>query len=127
MCMQCVAKSVSYGNVLPGFNLQKATRTSYEGTSEEGQWKKDQWALVECNDPSFYFSVEPIKRDEPKGEFGLYSQEYYDAANQIDEDIHAGNGEHPDSRVIWRLIEAARTKGYEPGHGEFNPSNMHRE
>lgn len=50
MCEQCMAGTNSWGEVLPGFVLMRATRDG--NTMARGEW-----GLVVCNDPSFIFST----------------------------------------------------------------------
>ena len=53
MCEQCTAKAVGFGSPLPGWYLVRATT--------DGWMMKDQdWGLVRCNDPDFYWDVTPI-------------------------------------------------------------------
>lgn len=56
MCLQCSVASVSFGEILPGWYLQRATRDDELG---DDTWPKDWWALVEVNDPTFVFETTP--------------------------------------------------------------------
>lgn len=102
MCAQCVTKAVSYGECLPGFHLMKAAKTDYPDHPNMQQWVEGQYGLVECNDPTFYLSNPPLKEAD--------TDAFWDAGRETDEDICASN----DVRAICRLVEAAKTKGYNP-------------
>jgi hypothetical protein len=54
MCEQCCAQVDSWGEILPGWSLVRATR-------DGNYMKKGDWGLVEVNDPAFIFSTTPIK------------------------------------------------------------------
>lgn len=52
MCLQCVSESITIiDQILPGFSLCLATKP-------DPRFPK--WGLVECNDPTFMFEVDPI-------------------------------------------------------------------
>ena len=102
MCLQCLTKCVSYGQVFPGYALARATKTDYPDHPDSSSWQKDQYALIECNDPTFIFNSNPLKDDG--------SEAYWEAGRQFDEDIMSG----PDARAVHKLIEAARAEGYNP-------------
>jgi hypothetical protein len=122
MCLQCSAKSISYGTALEGFVLQRATEDAWD------EWKKDQFGLVECNDPTFVFRVAPMR--EPYGGLSddevdavpldspLHAQQdaFYKVGRQFREDLCASL--NPDG--IHRLIESGRKQGYDRDqHGSF--------
>ena len=52
MCEQCVARTNSWGEILPGFALLRAT-------AEGDQMSKGNWGLVQCNDPDFVWGMTP--------------------------------------------------------------------
>lgn len=52
MCEQCIARTNSWGEVLPGFALIRATA---DGSIME----RGDWGLVQMNDPSFYWPSTP--------------------------------------------------------------------
>ena len=100
MCSQCMTAAVSYGEVFPGFALMLATKTDYPDHPDMQEWKEGEFGLVECNDPTFYLTHAPIKDDD--------SEAYWKVGAQMEEDICAGGN----VRAIYRLIEGAKTKGY---------------
>lgn len=71
MCEQCEAKTDLYlgpndESVLPGWYLTKATK--------DGNFvKKDDWCLVQCNNPDYWWQITPI--EDP--DFGLTDEEMY--------------------------------------------------
>jgi hypothetical protein len=81
MCEQCSAKTVSYGEVLPGVALVKAT--------QDGQvMKAGHWGLVLSNDPFLIFSTGP----EPDPGHGL-----------VDVVVEATPPDHP----LWAWLDVA--------------------
>jgi hypothetical protein len=115
MCEQCCADAVSYGEPLPGFYLVKARRTGHS-------MKDGQWGLVECNDPFAIWTATPCE-DPTHG----WTDEQLEASGNDDipgEDAFIdGVGEFRDELFCnpllgHRLVEAAKTKGYNPeDHG----------
>lgn len=106
MCLQCVTKAVSYGEVFPGFHLMKAMNTDYP---DNPTWKEGQWGLVECNDPSIYFT-KPFMKDVPEDDSNDVFLNFLETGQETDQDILAVN----DPRIAYRLIAGAITKGYDP-------------
>ena len=56
MCLQCDTDPINYGELLPGWALMKATKTS-----TFNEWKQDEYGLVRCNDPDFIFTCQPME------------------------------------------------------------------
>jgi hypothetical protein len=59
MCEQCVAKATLYvgpaeERPLPGYSLVRATQDGWS-------MKKDDWGLVDINDPAYWWSVTPVE------------------------------------------------------------------
>lgn len=52
MCEQCLTWPISFGNPLPGFRLMRARRDGHT-------WKRGEWALIECNDPTYTWKTTP--------------------------------------------------------------------
>jgi len=124
MCEQCCAETVAYeGEVLPGYLLVRATK--------DGRvMKKDDWGLVHCNDPAFWWSMTPVPdptdgmtdeqidslRD-PQGLIELQDERYFEAAEHLDAAL-AGKLSQTESHCphfddATRLYEAAKAVGYD--------------
>jgi len=97
MCEQCLVNPLEFGEVFPGFWLMRARR---DGDS----WKKGQWGLVECNDPTYVWYSTPGSTEK----LWDYPDEFPQA---FDADPVSG----------YRLVKAAMTKGYDPDEGGFMP------
>lgn len=54
MCDQCVGACITFGEIVPGWFLIQARRDAFS-------IKKDQYGLVECNDPDFVWNVKPLE------------------------------------------------------------------
>ena len=54
MCEQCLVNPVYFGEVLPGYNLARARR-------DGNDWKKGEWGLIKCNDPTYRWMSVPKK------------------------------------------------------------------
>ena len=52
MCEQCLTNPVYFGEPIPGFILARARR-------QGNDWNIGDWGLIECNDPSFTWSMTP--------------------------------------------------------------------
>lgn len=59
MCLQCLTAPHVFNKRLGKFALMKATKNAYEGDTTDN-WKKDEYGLVSCNDPTFRFTSEPL-------------------------------------------------------------------
>lgn len=53
MCLLCDAEAIHYGEIAPGWFLEKAT-------IDADDWLAGMWALVQQNQPSFVFTKTPI-------------------------------------------------------------------
>lgn len=53
MCEQCLTWPISFGEPLRGFWLLRARR-------DGNDWKKGEWGLVQCNDPTFIWKTTPV-------------------------------------------------------------------
>lgn len=89
MCLQCLVNPISFGEPLPGFFLMRARRNN-------DAWGKGDWALVECNDPTFIWKDTPIRIKE----FWDVPDRFY---NSFDADPMTG----------YRLVQASVVKGYD--------------
>lgn len=95
MCEQCLANPVSFGQPLRGFWLMRARR-------DGDNWKKGEWGLVECNDPTFYWVSTPRVLSDTEWE----PEDFHDAFMA-------------DPSTGYRLVAAAVEKGYDPTEGGF--------
>lgn len=68
MCEQCLVNPISFGSPLEGYTLMRARRTGND-------WAKGEWALIECNDPTFTWWTTPVLGKKP------YSKEFDNAFN----------------------------------------------
>lgn len=116
MCEQCSAKTHSWGWVLPGYALVRAT---CDGTF----MRTGQWGLVECNDPTFIWSVTPVPdlfyQFTDQEVDNLADREYdrhIDWLTQLDKfDWELGSTSssaykyHPSLLSSWQLVEVVRT------------------
>lgn len=116
MCEQCLTWPVSFGQPLPGYTLMRARRDGNE-------WMKGEWALIECNDPTFRWKTTPT----PNPAYGMDALE--EAA--FLERLEPGSEEYarvemwfpPDAFVegittgtvvdSYKLVKAAIEKGYD--------------
>lgn len=117
MCEQCLAKTMLWKNVLPGWHLVRAT--------QEGSYMQEgDWGLVICNNPSFVFRTRPIKdpfagmtneeinninRDKFSSELSLFESKVNAFAQELFESqdpIYASNN-------YIRLYEAMKKAGYD--------------
>lgn len=101
--MQCLTEAKMYGEVIPGWYLVKATKTS-----PWGHWPAGYWGLVRMNDPDFVWEPDPLEEDPeaPVDENGL--SEFYRRHNDFEEALHS----HPN--VGYTLIKDAMKVGYNP-------------
>ena len=113
MCEQCVAQTVLYGEVVPGFYLVRAT-------VDGGTMKAGDWGLVECNDPFFIWSGEIIA-DPTEGmtDEEMNAIDNDDAVHNALEDRFTDGFEpirfmDTPVSVGWRLIHGAIAQGYDP-------------
>lgn len=118
MCEQCVADTKNYCEPIPGWLLVRAQK-------DGNYMKKDDWGLVECNDPTFLFKTTPwidpvhnwtddqinaLQSDDPQ--YILMDKwlddmcQFQDELNKCNAGIDAG----------WRLIEACKKAGYDPSN-----------
>jgi hypothetical protein len=58
MCEQCCAGTNSWGSVVPGFSLMKATRDG-NGHEDMGGMLRNDYGLVQSNDPTFVWQEKP--------------------------------------------------------------------
>jgi hypothetical protein len=65
MCEQCLCNPIYFGQPFEGFTLARAR-------VHGNDWKKGQWALIECNDPTFVWYDTPVID-------GEWSEEFWDA------------------------------------------------
>jgi hypothetical protein len=66
MCLQCITKAESYGEIVPDFHLMRSTQ-------EYDEWQLGVFGLVECNDPTYYLDGLPNPVCDPM--FGLTEEE----------------------------------------------------
>ena len=52
MCDQCLTDPLEFGEPMPGWYLMRARRGC-------DSWKQGDWGLVQCNDPTFTWSLTP--------------------------------------------------------------------
>jgi hypothetical protein len=124
MCEQCLTNPISFGDPLEGWVLMRARR-------DGNDWMKGEWALIECNDPTFRWTMTPV----PSPTFGITEAEEdaWFEAHPEEEDTHLDklisegfykdfekhfeNGSLMDG---YNLISAAIKKGYDKKrHGDF--------
>ena len=115
MCEQCCAETETYLEPFPGWWLVRATKDGM-------MMAKDQWGLVESNDPSFFWTVTPEKNpmygmDEESipdsdpiwDSFDSWTEKVYVFMEQFDK-----SGEHNSVMSSWHLVDAAKKKGFSP-------------
>lgn len=118
MCEQCSAKTVLYGELLTGWYLVRAT--------QDGLYmKKDEWGLVECNDPTFSFMTTPVidpfdgMSDEeinkvPIDEFFKKHDPFVEVSKKVLEEMERTTGFPLDS--FGRLYQSMREAGFDQEH-----------
>lgn len=122
MCEQCLSKPLNYGEALPGMFLMRAT--------EDGHfWKKDQWAIIRCNNPDFWWTPTPLAdpddglSDEDidkRNDLEPAREAFFEAACNIEAALLASADERSGIEVIFVLYEAAKGEGYNrEEHGRF--------
>jgi hypothetical protein len=124
MCEQCNAETVMYvkpntNYVLPGYFLVRATK--------DGRiMKKDDWGLVQCNDPDFIWSITPVcdpddglsdeQVDELPDDKNRYTS-YWSAAKNLSKALNLGSFDN-----CVRLGEAMKKAGWvswDVGYGTY--------
>jgi hypothetical protein len=122
MCEQCVAEVEYYLSPLPGWSLVRATK-------DGDLMKKDDWGLVECNDPTFWWSVTPT----PDPYDILTSEDVANLPNNIRNDLINRSilweqnvelfgqsiTKHACINDIYRLVESGKKIGYDPKSDGF--------
>ena len=118
MCMQCVTRSVLYGEIFPDWYLVRATQGDLMGPNKTSVWNKGEFGLVQVNDPDYIFGTIPMKdpfydwTDEQinsaSPEFCALSDCFMDSAIELEESLQS----NPETG--WRLINAAIQVGYNP-------------
>lgn len=125
MCEQCLTWPISFGQPLSGFTLMRARR-------DGNDWMKGEWALVECNDPTFQWRVTPT----PSPIWGMTDDEeeaYFESLthgspeyDRVSFAYDRGDFEEVFSNMTamtgYKMITAAMEKGYDQKqHGCFLP------
>lgn len=110
MCEQCSAATITYGEIVPGFWLVRATQQG--NTMVLGDW-----GLVESNDPHFVWQgdivpdpteglsdedLETMTPEQEQAEKLFYDN--FEAIRFMDLPVSAG----------WRLVQAGIQAGYQP-------------
>ena len=113
MCEQCSAKTYSFGEVLPGWSLVRATR--------DGLWMKaDDWGLVRMNDPDFVWSTVLVPAPHEANDAHLDVLMKDPTVKAQDDDFMAAylnfdeamrKGCYPTTG--WELVHACRESGYD--------------
>lgn len=106
MCEQCLADmQLIASDVLPGFALYRATK-------DGGRLKSGDFGLVECNDPSFIFSVVPEREPDEESKAWI---EWAEKANAFDDQLLDCT---PNFKSVYRLVRGCYESGYkdEDGH-----------
>jgi hypothetical protein len=69
MCDQCLCNPIYFNQPIKGFTLARARKSGID-------WKKGQWALIECNDPTYTWYTTPVIGKDFTEEFqtAFYSQ-----------------------------------------------------
>jgi hypothetical protein len=121
MCEQCSAATVTFGEVLPGVAVIRATR---DGLS----MKAGQWGLVTMNDPFIIFDSSPVV-DPAHGwtddqvnasEDGHPMWAWHDLSGEFREKLYVP------PRLGARLIEKATALGYTDDDGDLAHWLFHR-
>lgn len=60
MCLQCLCNPDVFNRRIGPFVLMRATKDPYPN-DENPVWTANQFGLVECNDPTFFFTTLPVK------------------------------------------------------------------
>lgn len=120
MCDQCLTWPVSFGSPLPGYTLMRARRDGCD-------WKRGEWGLIECNDPTFRWKSTPTPNptfgmtDEQENDFfETYEKgtpEYARASLRAPEDFREAVYGFP--LEGFRLVTAAVERGYNPENAGF--------
>lgn len=58
MCSQCMTNPNYYNSRVFGMGLMRATKNDYDTNPT---WEKDEFGIIECNDPTFYFKTLPVE------------------------------------------------------------------
>jgi hypothetical protein len=118
MCEQCLAATESFGEVVPGYSLHRATRDG--GTMRAGDW-----GLVHMNDPSLTWRA-PLEIDPF---FAATDDDFTAAPRDTDRAFWASVNTFEaelDDRMpaplglmeSWRIVQACISAGYDPDvHG----------
>lgn len=75
MCLQCFTDPIVYEkddqhHFIPHYVLMRATKND---TAKNPQWKKDEWGIVNINDPDVFFTGEIVSKDDERYEDTLWS------------------------------------------------------
>lgn len=120
MCEQCLTNPVFFGEPIPGFILARARR-------QGNDWNIGDWGLIECNDPSIYFSNTPT----PNPCWGMTDDEEEAWSESVDKTspeyirwrtwpgAFSERFEDCGPNLGYRLIKAAIQKGYDPDNDGF--------
>ena len=92
MCEQCLVNPVYFGEVLPGYNLARARR-------DGNDWKKGEWGLIECNDPTYRWTSVPKE-----------TEWYMDIPDDFIEGITANQPAFFTYKLVKTAIEAGYTE-----------------
>lgn len=108
MCEQCLADmQLVISDILPGFALYKANQ-------DGGRLKSGNYGLVECNDPSFIFSVTPER--EPNECEGDSWCKWVDKVNIFEDQLLDSV---TDFKGVYRLIRGCYEIGYKDEDGRI--------
>jgi len=121
VCEQCSAATETLLEAVPGFKLVQAT---VDGCS----MKAGEYGLVESNDPCMIFAVRPrpCPPEPPEGtikddDYLAWMQEVLEFAWGFDrvrnENMASVSQDKLDVRLIWRLMNASVSVGYQPHLG----------
>lgn len=111
MCEQCCAETDSYGEVLDGWYLVRAT---VQGT----EMRPDQWGLVRTctDDPLYIWTETPTPLVDQTKDFAEGTSLHSDAMNDwirwMAKALAFGRFFQIDADMGWCLVEAARKRGY---------------
>lgn len=121
MCDSCLAEALHYGEVLPDWYLERATK---DGVYFKAGW----WGLVWMNEPSFVFTVTPEvtpreceNEDDP--DYEALNDALSDWLDKFESSVVCLREQMHDSLPFldyYRLVQAGINKGYDPeNHGSF--------
>lgn len=106
MCMQCLAETVFYNEIVPGFYLVKATKDVTDFMTD------GQYGLVRQNDPDFVFDAYNFRPDPTVNEDEINNQ-YFEWLDEVDKFNQQLEDSFSNFRAVYELYKACEITGWD--------------